>query len=211
MTLFIFQEQCHSHFDEKYIWEVKMKTIIFMIRHAESPFIFGQERTRKLSEQGERDAEKITEIMRKEKVDVIVSSPYTRAIQTIEEIAHERNLEIQLFEELKERPIKGEYKLPEEDILQAIKKSYDDQDYGLSGGETMKQAQDRAIPVIKQMLIKYKGENIVVGTHGNIMTIIMNYFDAKYGFEFWESTTKPDIYKLCFEGNRLQKVTRLWN
>ena len=147
----------------------------------------------------------------KETVDVFVSSPYSRAIQTIEEIAHGRNLEVQLFEELKERPIKGEYKPPEEDIIQAIKKSYDDKDYCKSGGETMKQAQGRAIPVIKQLLNEYKGKNIVVGTHGYIMTIIMNYFDEKYGFEFWESTTKPDIYKLCFEGDRLQKVTRLWN
>jgi 2,3-bisphosphoglycerate-dependent phosphoglycerate mutase len=187
-----------------------MKTTIFMIRHAESPFIFGEERTRKLSEQGERDARKITGIMCQEKIDVIVSSPYSRAIQTIEEIAHERNLEIQLFEELKERPIKGEYKLPEEEILQAIKKSYDDKDYCLSGGETMKQAQERAIPVIKKLLNEYEGKNIVVGTHGNIMTILMNYFDTKYGFDFWEGTTKPDIYKLSFFGSNLQNVSRLW-
>ena len=64
-----------------------MKTTLFMIRHAQSPFIFGQERTRKLSEQGELDANKITEQLKQEKIDVMVSSPYTRAIQTIEGIA----------------------------------------------------------------------------------------------------------------------------
>lgn len=186
-----------------------MKTTLFMIRHAESPFIFGQERSRKLSVQGELDANKITEQLKQEKIDVIVSSPYTRAIQTIEGIANEHQLEITVFEGLKERPIKGAYKLPTEEIEKAIKKSYDDKNYCLPGGETLKQAQERAIPVIKQLLNDYEGKSIVVGTHGNIMTIIMNYFDKQYGYEFWKNTTKPDIYKLSFVENELNNVERL--
>ncbi|MBA9086191.1 hypothetical protein FHR92_002664 [Fontibacillus solani] len=43
------------------------------------------------------------------------------------------------------------------------------------------------------------------------MTLMMNYFDNTYGFEFWESTTMPDIYKLEFEENKLNNVTRLWD
>lgn len=43
-----------------------METTLFMIRHAESPFKFGQERTRALSTQGETDANKITELMSQE-------------------------------------------------------------------------------------------------------------------------------------------------
>lgn len=187
-----------------------METVLFMIRHAQSPFVFGKERTRKLSEQGEHDAKAITEIMRKEKVDIIVSSPYSRAIQTIENIAIEKRLKMQFFEELKERPIKGEYKLPKKDLLKAIKKSYDDKDYCLPGGETMRQAQERALPVISQLLNEYKGKNSIIGTHGNIMTIIMNYFDQQYGYKFWKGTSKPDIYKLSFNENKLSDVERLW-
>ncbi|CAM4003366.1 histidine phosphatase family protein [Lederbergia lenta] len=187
-----------------------METVLFMIRHAQSPFVFGKERTRKLSEQGEHDAKAITEIMRKVKVDIIVSSPYSRAIQTIENIAIEKRLKMQFFEELKERPIKGEYKLPKKDLLKAIKKSYDDKDYCLPGGETMRQAQERALPVISQLLNEYKGKNIIIGTHGNIMTIIMNYFDQQYGYKFWKGTSKPDIYKLSFNENKLSDVERLW-
>lgn len=137
-------------------------------------------------------------------MDVIISSPYYRAIQTIEEIANDRNLEIQLFEELKERSIKD--RLPEEKILQVIKKSFDDKDYCLPGEETTRQAQERAIPVMKHLLNEYKGKNIVIGTHGNIMTIIMNYFDQQYGYAFWKSTTKPDIYKLSFFEKNLNNV-----
>ena len=187
-----------------------METTFFMIRHAESLFVFGQERIRKLSEQGEIEANNIKERLKQEKIDVIVSSPYTRAIQTIEGIANERKMEITIFEGLKERSIKGAYKIPAEEIERAIKKSYSVKDYCLPGGETTRQAQERAIPVIKQLLNEYKGKNIVVGTHGSIMTIMMNYFDEQYGYVFWKSTTKPDVYKLSFSENELINVKRLW-
>jgi 2,3-bisphosphoglycerate-dependent phosphoglycerate mutase len=187
-----------------------ISTTIFMIRHAESPFIFGEERTRKLSKHGELDAEKVAKLMLSEKIDVIVSSPFARSIQTIEPIATTRNIKIELYEELKERMIKGNYKLPWEEVEPAIKKSFEDKDYCLPGGETTRQAQERAVPIIKQLLKEYEGQSIVLGTHGNIMTIIMNYFDGKYGYDFWESTSKPDIYKLIFIDGELTDVKRTW-
>jgi 2,3-bisphosphoglycerate-dependent phosphoglycerate mutase len=187
-----------------------ISTTIFMIRHAESPFIFGEERTRKLSKHGELDAEKVAKLMLSEKIDVIVSSPFARSIQTIEPIATTRNKKIELYEELKERMIKGNYKLPWEEVEPAIKKSFEDKDYCLPGGETTRQAQERAVPIIKQLLKEYEGQSIVLGTPGNIMTIIMNYFDRKYGYDFWESTSKPDIYKLIFIDGELTDVKRTW-
>lgn len=176
-----------------------MITNLFMVRHAESPFVFDEERTRGLSADGELEAKKVAKIMTTEKVDVIVSSPFARSIQTIEEFAKIRNLEIKLYEEPKERSIKGNYKLPWEEVETAIEKSFIDKDSCLPGGETTRQAQERAIPVITQLLTEHKGKNIVVGTHGNIMTIILNYFDNQYGYTFWKSTSKPDIYKLVFD------------
>jgi 2,3-bisphosphoglycerate-dependent phosphoglycerate mutase len=42
------------------------------------------------------------------------------------------------------------------------------------------------------------------------MTIIMNYFDKKYDYDFWKKTTKPDLYKLVFADKDLIDVDRLW-
>ncbi|MNJ77143.1 hypothetical protein D3C77_745680 [compost metagenome] len=72
-------------------------------------------------------------------------------------------------------------------------------------------AQERAINVFKKIIEEYKGKRIVIGTHGDIMTLMMNYYDPTYSFEFWESTTMPDIYKLEFQESNLKNVTRLWN
>lgn len=188
-----------------------MKTTIYMIRHAESPFMIGQERSRGLSEHGKKDADKVKDIMQNKRIDVVVSSPYLRAIQTVQGIANSNSLTIQEYEELRERPIKGlEYILSEKELLEAIKKSFEDMHFCLQGGETTSQAQKRAIPIIRTLLEKYKGKNIVIGTHGNIMTIIMNFFQKKYGYDFWINTSKPDIYQLVFDDEQLIDVNRLW-
>lgn len=57
-----------------------MKTIIYMVRHAESPYTEGNERTRGLTLEGKMNAEKITEILKDEGINIIISSPYARAI-----------------------------------------------------------------------------------------------------------------------------------
>ncbi|NIK11481.1 2,3-bisphosphoglycerate-dependent phosphoglycerate mutase [Alkalibacillus almallahensis] len=149
--------------------------------------------------------------MNDKEIDLIVSSPYTRAIQTIEGIASNKNIDIKVFEALKERKLKGSYKLPEVERKQSIKKSYENYDYSLTGGESVKDVQHRALPIIKDLLYEHKGKSIIIGTHGNVMTIIINYFNQDYGYDFWKNTSKPDIYKLGFLGTELQFVHRLWD
>lgn len=189
-----------------------MQTTIYMIRHAESPFVFGEEKTRGLSKEGLEKSKKVAEIFEDIDVDLIASSSYIRAIQTVEYLANKRNLPISKFEELRERPIKGlDYKLPWDELVKAIEKSFDDIDYSLRGGESTREAQERSIPIMEKLLNEFKGKSIVIGTHGNIMTIIMNYYNKEYGFNFWNSTSMPDIYKLSFVSNELKNVERLWN
>ena len=186
-------------------------TNLYMVRHAESPFVFGEERTRGLSEDGLRAAIKVADVLEREDIDLIASSGYERSKQTVLCLAERKNLPILEYEELRERPIKGlHYKAPWEELVVAIEKSFKDLDYALDGGESTRYAQERAIPVIKGLLDTHKGKNIVIGTHGNIMTIIMNYFDPQYGFEFWKRATLPDIYKLSFLKGQLLNVERLW-
>lgn len=61
-----------------------------------------------------------------------------------------------------------------------------------------------------ELLDRYPDQNIVIGTHGNIMALIMNYFDSKYDFTFWGNLDMPDTYKLTFEGKKLSMVERIW-
>lgn len=80
----------------------------------------------------------------------------------------------------------------------------------MAGGESNNIAQKRGVEATLNVLEMYSGSNIVIGTHGNIMVLIMNYFNEKYGFNFWKALEMPDIYKLLFDGTTLKQVKRIW-
>lgn len=92
----------------------------------------------------------------------------------------------------------------------AVKRVWEDDHFSWEGGESNVIAQQRGVRSTYQVLDKYNGKSIVVGTHGNIMALIMNYFDHQYDFLFWKSLDMPDIYQLSFDGRRLKNVRRLW-
>ncbi len=188
-----------------------MKTYLYFVRHAISPFSLDNERNRGLSQQGKLDAERVAEILKPNEIDIVVSSTFARAIDTVKPLADHMETDIILFEQLTERAIASlKYLLTEEELLIAIERSFVDIDYCLSEGETTRQAQSRAIPIIQQLLIDYAGKKIAIGTHGNIMTIILNYYDKSYGYDFWQSTSKPDIYKVEFEGTEFVNCERIY-
>ncbi|WP_201003918.1 histidine phosphatase family protein [Paenibacillus glycanilyticus] len=185
-----------------------MNTIIYMVRHAESPYNEGTERTRGLTAKGKDDVEKVTEILKEEGIDVVISSPYSRAILSIEGLALNVGLEIEIFEDLRERHFASEVI---EDLMSVIHEKFYDFDYCLPGGESNYECQNRSVSVIKKLLKERSGKKIAIGTHGLVMTLMMNYFDSSYGLDFLNQLEKPDIYKLSFENLELKEVTKMWN
>jgi 2,3-bisphosphoglycerate-dependent phosphoglycerate mutase len=183
-----------------------MKTNLYLVRHAHSIYT-SDEVNRPLSEKGYIDVERITENLLTENIHTVLSSPYKRAIQTVEGIAKHIGTDIIIEDGFKERKIaQGLVENFERDII----KLWTSFDFAFEGGESNLEAQNRGIYSINKVLNKYKGKNIVIGTHGNIMALIMNYFDRKYDYEFWKKLSMPDIYKLSFDDNKVAEVKRIY-
>ncbi|MCQ6529639.1 MULTISPECIES: histidine phosphatase family protein [Bacillus] len=180
-------------------------TTIYFVRHAHSTYT-KEERERPLSDKGHIDADNVIHLLKEEHIDVVISSPYKRAIQTVQGIANTYNLSIQLEEDLRERLLSKE---PVTDFNDAIQKVWEDWTFAYEGGESNDVAQRRAVICMQSILKKYKGKNIVIGTHGNIMVLLMNYFDSKYGFQFWKTLHMPDVYKLTFDNNCFSSAERI--
>ncbi|MEK5248194.1 histidine phosphatase family protein [Bacillus mycoides] len=180
-------------------------TTIYFVRHAHSTYT-KEERERPLSDKGHIDADNVIHLLKEEHIDVVISSPYKRAIQTVQGIANTYNLSIQLEEDLRERLLSKE---PVTDFNDAIQKVWEDWTFAYEGGESNDVAQRRAVLCMQSILKKYKGKNIVIGTHGNIMVLLMNYFDSKYGFQFWKTLHMPDVYKLTFDNNCFSSAERI--
>ncbi|MGE7880635.1 histidine phosphatase family protein [Bacillus sp. NPDC094077] len=188
-----------------------MNTYIYMVRHGESPKLEGDERTRGLTEKGNLDAHRVTEILKTEGIDIFISSPYNRAMLTIEESANFYEKEIVVYENLKECRFSSEGKIiSDKEVYPLVKKMFSNPDFALTEGESYADCQRRVVKVLKEILMDFQGHKIVIGTHGLVMTLMMNYFDNQYGFEFLINTSKPDVYKLEFKEEQLMNVERVW-
>ena len=175
------------------------RTTIYFVRHAHS--VYSQDEAgRPLSEKGMKDADYITSLLKQANIDKVISSPYRRAIQTVEGIASHYQLNIEIMDDLKERRL-SEFPVP--DFQEAMNMVWDNPHYALDGGESNITAQKRGIRAIIHILEQCNGQNIVIGTHGNIMVLMMNFFDSKYDYDFWKTLSMPDIYQLTFEKNKL--------
>lgn len=181
-------------------------TNLYFVRHAHSTYT-PDELRRPLSERGIVDSLRVTEILKTEKIDIVVSSPYKRAVQTVMGVADYIDTDVEIIESYRERTLSKD---PVIDFTVAITKVWDDFHFSWEGGESNIEAQKRGIDATYHVLEKYNDKNIVIGTHGNLMVLIMNFFNKEYDFSFWRNLDMPDIYKLTFDKRELAKVKKLW-
>ncbi|WP_409250847.1 histidine phosphatase family protein [Bacillus sp. SCS-153A] len=182
-----------------------MTTNVYFVRHAHSIYT-PDEMGRPLSEKGFADSAGVADVLAREKIDVFISSPYLRAVQTIQGAADQFGKGIILIDGFKERKLSEK---PVESFDNAIEKVWQDWKFSWEGGESNLAAQERGVKVLREVLEEYEGKNIVVGTHGNIMVLIMNYFERTCDFDFWKKLEMPDIYRLSFDGERFVKAERI--
>lgn len=114
-----------------------MRTFIYMVRHGESPKTGETERKRGLTEKGKSDAYRVTDILQDEEIDVFASSPYSRAILTIQELAKRSDKEVLVFENLKERIFSNDdFRISDKELYPLLTKSFSKPSFALMGAES---------------------------------------------------------------------------
>lgn len=126
-------------------------------------------------------------------VKAIYSSPAARARDTVAPIARTRNLPIRIVSDLRERELSGE---AVDDWLSAVRATWQNPDFAWPGGESNRAAQQRGVAALEQILSANAGQTVVIGTHGNLLALILQYYDPSVGFEFWQALTMPDAFRL---------------
>lgn len=175
---------------------------IYIVRHCEA---LGQPPESQLTERGSKQAEFLSEFFSNIKIDRIISSPFLRAIQSVEPLREKINLEIDIDERLSER-ILSTIDLP--DWLEKLKITFSDMELKFEGGESSQEAMNRVVNVIEDIL-KSKNENTIIVTHGNLMSLLLKHFNNDFGFEQWKALSNPDVFLLHFKNNETT-FQRLW-
>lgn len=183
-------------------------TTIYFVRHAEPDFNIHDDFLRPLTDKGIKDSIKVTNYLMDKKIDVILSSPYIRAVNTIKDFAKNSNLRIETVDDFRERKVDSVWI---EDFNTFCKMQWNDFNYKLTDGESLKEVQNRNIKALEEVLNKYNGKNIVIGSHGTSISTIINYYDSSFNYNSFNSirALMPWIVKLEFEDNKCILIEKI--
>lgn len=180
-------------------------THIYFVRHAEPNYNNHNDLTRELTEKGLSDRKLATSYLADKSIDIALSSPYIRSIDTIKDFADAYNLTITTIEDFKERKIDSCWI---EDFNSFARKQWEDFSYKLSDGESLDDVQKRNISALNQVLQTYDGKNIVIGSHGTALSTIINYYQPAFLYSQFEQIKglMPWIVHFVFDRNECIKI-----
>ena len=174
-------------------------TTVYFVRHAQPNYENHDDMLRELTAQGMEDRKMVTRFLSDKNVDMVLSSPFHRSVETVRHFADSKGLEIGIVEDFRERRIDSVWI---EDFNGFCKKQWEDFSYKLSDGESLSEVQKRNIAALNQVLKDYAGKTIVVGSHGTALSTIVNYYDNSFGYAEFEKIRglMPWVVEFNFDG-----------
>lgn len=166
-----------------------MKTL-YVVRHCKAE---GQEADAPLTPEGIAQSNSLADTLATEDIERIISSPYTRATQSIAPLARRLNLAVELDIRLVERVLCSGSRPDWQELLRA---SFSDLDLSFEGGESSREAMLRAVAVVTDIR-RHSARSTLLVTHGNLMALLLKHFDDSIGFAEWRALSNPDVYRVA--------------
>ena len=177
---------------------------LILIRHCQAS---GQEPDAALTEAGLRQAESLRDFLVGQPIDAVVASEYLRARQTAKPLADALGLDVQVDAHLNERVMS---ETPIANWREVLRESFKDPDLRGPGGESSREASERAWAGLNDLLRSGCRLPAVV-THGNLMSLVLHSLDATFGYDGWEGLSNPDVYLLESAEPGRFTFRRIWN
>ena len=178
--------------------------MLYLVRHAHADY--SPDETRSLSESGRKAAVRVADLLLDRDVSAIVSSPYRRAIETVQPLADCLGLPVQIDADLRERHLSTGTL---DDFRGSVEASWRDFDLTYRGGESSAAAQARVSTAIRAIAETSGGRNVVIASHGNALALFLRTLDAQVDFEFWARMSLPDVYAVDIRG--VWSYRRVWS
>ncbi len=186
-------------------------TTIYFIRHAKSDRTVRDGRIRPLTETGMVERTLVTEYLCDKKIDVVLSSPFKRAVDTVADFANKFGFNITTIEDFREQRSSSDIKDRGSEFFNYLKQQWSDFSHKMTDGESLLEVQERNIAALKDVITEYQNKNIVIGTHGIALSVIINYYDKTYGFEdlLAMADIMPWVVKMEFNGDSLVEMCKI--
>ena len=172
---------------------------IYFVRHAQPNYENHDDMTRELSAKGMADRQLVTDFLQKRNIEVVLSSPYRRAVDTVGDFAAISGIHIGIIDDFRERKIGNEWI---DDFNAFARKQWEDFEYKLPDGESLREVRERNIRALREILQRYPGKNIAIGSHGTALSTVISFYDQAFGYaDFREiQNLMPWIVQMTFDG-----------
>jgi 2,3-bisphosphoglycerate-dependent phosphoglycerate mutase len=175
-----------------------LHTDVVLVRHACSvpPTADGpDELTRPLTPDGRQQALDLVAQLTEPRPAAVWSSPYRRAIQTVQPAAQTLGLPIRTRWELRE----WDDGLPYTDEWEPhYIRSWADSSLARPGGESLDQVTTRAHAALRELAHDNRGRLVLVAGHGTFIARALYGFGSPVGWAFWQRMPMPAVYRLRF-------------
>lgn len=136
-----------------------------------------------LTDKGKEQANELSKIINMKQIDIILTSPLSRAVKTAEILSSGISKDLIIDHRLIEQDygvFEGAYR-DNNNFLEA-KRHFPSK---LSGGESILQVVQRIFNVLDEIKEKYQSKNVLIVTHGGVCRIINAYFNEQTNEEFY--------------------------
>ena len=181
-------------------------TTLYPVRHAHARWM--PDEGRALSPEGHAGAEHVAALLRNAPIVAVYASRARRAIQTVEPRATARGLPVTTSADLRERRLSG---APVDDHGAAVAWCWAHPEAALPGGESNMAAQQRGVAAIITLTRCHTGETIVVGTHGNLLALILQHWAPAVDDAFWSRLTMPAVDALTLGTGASARTPLRWD
>ena len=186
-------------------------TIVYFIRHAQADNSVRDGRIRPLTEKGMKDRSLVTAYLQDKHIDLVFSSPFKRAVDTVADFAERSGLRIETVEDFRERKSDRDMGKSNEGFSSFMERQWADFSYTYSDGECLSEVQERNIAALHAILTRYREKRIVIGTHATTLSTIINYYDRTYGYRDFQSMVGilPWAVQMSFDVNTCLKIEKI--
>lgn len=176
-----------------------MNKTVYLVRHCQA---VGNELHAELTEKGKEQAKELMYFFVDRNIKHIISSPLTRAIQSLQPLADNLDLQLDIDSRLAEHKLISKNL---EDWLERLKESIQDMDLKMEGGKSSREVAKSGMEVLEAAT-----DGTVLATHRNIIGLLLMQMDGMKGMKDWTKMSHPDVYEVKFEKDAYV-VKRIWS
>jgi 2,3-bisphosphoglycerate-dependent phosphoglycerate mutase len=148
-------------------------TELFVIRHATPEDGDFPNRERPLGELGRRQADGLAEWLAGKGIDAVYTSPFRRAMETVEPFCRTADLQAQVLENLRES----------------------------TKYELLPEVRTRMVETVQHIVDANPGERVVVCTHGGTLWGLISHLDPEFGYDQYRQLGTPDVKRFVLDGD----------